>query len=149
MNFLNIQIFLDLLRSLVPQNFSQDPELARWVGTQRGTYAKKLKMEKKVLGLPTDQSMDDFTRRIVLLEEIGFVWNFYDVKWNSNYEELRAYVEQNGFGAMPPQKFNGFLFRWMQRQRKLYRERLQGKTNAITDERISRLDQIGFDWSLK
>lgn len=140
-------VILEILGSLVPRSFSPDPELASWVGTQREKYIKKLKMEQQHQDIPPDDLGIISNRRIALLNELGFEWKPLDLLWNSKYEILRAFVDANGFGIMPSRNESRSMFSWMNRQRKLYRERLQGMTNTLTDERIRKLDYIGFDWN--
>ncbi len=138
------------MNSLVPWAFNQDPELARWVVAQREKYMKRRRMEKRGEEIPEEDDTDIISpRRIAMLNEIGFVWKPFDLKWNSKYETLRAYVEQNGFGRLPSKRTRQPLHQWMKRQQRYYQQRLQGKTTTLTDDRIRKLDMIGFNWNDK
>lgn len=107
-------------------------------------------MEKRGEEIPEEDDTDIISpRRIAMLNEIGFVWKPFDLKWNSKYETLRAYVEQNGFGRLPSKRTSQPLHQWMKRQQRYYQQRLQGKTTTLTDDRIRKLDMIGFNWNDK
>jgi hypothetical protein len=117
---------------MVPSAFSSNPQLAKWVDMQRTQY-RHLRLGKP--SLLTDE-------RISSLEEIGFVWNVYDFKWNQRYEELEDFVEINGHCDVPHKAKS--LYRWCSRQRAAYRKLLDGKKTGLTDYRIKKLKEIGL-----
>lgn len=81
------------------------------------------------------------------LNDLGFAWNAYDVRWRMRYEELKEYVELNGMGTIPTMKTNKRLRTWINHQRKLYRvQRDSGEKNSLTKERINALNELGFLW---
>jgi len=117
----------------VPTKWSKNPKLASWVAVQRARKATgKLSAE-----------------RIAALDALGFSWR---VSWSGGrpsgqaWEEMFAMLKQfrleNGH-ANVPQKFvtNRKLGWWVTTQR---RDRRKGKLDST---QITRLDEIGFDWS--
>ena len=90
--------------------------------------------------------------RIRLLNEIGFQWSapMNNVPtWDDRFCELCAYREREGHCHVKwqdPQHKS--LSNWVGRMRNLYQDKSRGKHSAIlTDERIKRLEEIGFLWS--
>ena len=98
-------------------------ELWRWVSTQR-IFKKKGK-------LPANK-----TQR---LDAIGFIWDLLDFQWESKFRELLAYKAVRGNVNVPNSGQTG-LGAWVSTQR------AAKKAGEISDERIQRLDEIGFEW---
>lgn len=73
------------------------------------------------------------------LEEMGVQWNPVGDKWGSMYEQLLAYRDDHGTTNVP---INGTtdLDAWVTRQRKAK------KNKTLSQDRISLLDDAGFDW---
>ena len=65
-------------------------------------------------------------------------------KWNKNFQLLCSYKEKFGSCDMKLKYvYKGFrLGSWCQRQRQFYKN----KSNCLTEDRIDRLNSIGFDW---
>ena len=102
-------------------------KLGKWVNSQRQAHRKdKLSADKK-------QRLDD----------LGFVWDPNEQKWEQGFNELSAYHQEHG-NCLVPQKFiteSGYkLGQWVGVQRKAY-----GK-NLLSDERKRRLDALGLVW---
>jgi hypothetical protein len=74
-----------------------------------------------------------------ILEEMGVQWNPVGDEWSSMYEQLLAYRDDNGTTNVP---INGTtdLDAWVGRQRKAK------KNKTLSQDRISLLDDAGFDW---
>merc|ERR1740139_1650157 len=106
----------------VPRHYSDNPELGRWVSTQR---ERRLKISKE---------------RVSKLDSIGFTWSIkLDARWEIMFEELRIFKESEGHCNVPyDYSYNPELGRWVSYQRW---QRLK-----ILKERASRLDSIGFTW---
>ena len=120
--------------------------LGTWVGTQRRHY--RLFKEGK------SSSMTD--ERARQLESIGFQWSLVgcviqrdktsdEKMWNARFHELEAYKGNNGHCNVP--RSSGKLGSWVKTQRHEYRLLKQGKTSSMTDERVQKLESIGFSWS--
>lgn len=80
---------------------------------------------------------------IILLNKIDFPWVVNDVKWQTKYEELKAYKARTGRawvvdqGELPGDEV---LARWCRKQRS---RRKQGK---MTKEEYNKLRYLGFEW---
>ena len=94
----------------------------RWVSTQR-IFKKRGKLS---------------TDKIRRLDEIGFVWDLLDEQWESRFNELLTYKTEHG-NANVPQDTIG-LGAWVMTQR------AANKKGKISEERIQKLDEIGFKW---
>lgn len=109
----------------VSQRYEKNLELARWVGRQRNAYKKGL--------LPQE--------RIVRLEQLGLVWNVINDAWEDMFSELLVFKNSEGHCNVP-QYFlkNPKLGGWVSHQRDHYRQ------GILLDERITRLQELGFCW---
>ena len=99
--------------------------LGAWVGKQRNS--------KRANKLSPD--------RLRQLNEIGFVWDANESKWEARYDELRAYKEKHGNVNIPHDRTSE-LWRWVSTQR-IFKKR--GKLPA---DKVGRLDGIGFVWDV-
>jgi Helicase associated domain len=121
----------------VPSDYPANQCLAVWVGEQRYHY-KKFREQR-----PNSMT----TQRIELLNEIGFEWNVFDAQWNEKFERLREHVRMNGPGqVVSATRHDREVQNWIKQQRKLYRAKLRGETNSLTDEREEKLKALGFPW---
>ena len=76
-----------------------------------------------------------------LLESLDFSWDTYTTAWEDRFLELKAYREEYGHCNVPQRSKNHKLLApWVHRQRRFYK---QGRLN---DDRIYRLEEIGFVW---
>jgi hypothetical protein len=125
---------------LVPNAFPDNAALAQWVKRQR--YQYKLKKEAK------RSTMSD--ERIGALEEIGFVWDSHSAVWEERLNELKLYKTMKG-DCNVPSRFgqNRQLAVWVKRQRRQYKFVCEGKASSMTQERISKLMAVGFEWDLR
>eukprot|EP00593_Proboscia_inermis_P012965 CAMPEP_0171303802 /NCGR_PEP_ID=MMETSP0816-20121228/13402_1 /TAXON_ID=420281 /ORGANISM="Proboscia inermis, Strain CCAP1064/1" /LENGTH=221 /DNA_ID=CAMNT_0011783357 /DNA_START=141 /DNA_END=806 /DNA_ORIENTATION=+ len=125
---------------LVPQNYSENPKLGRWVDTQR-QHCKRCSEGKT-------SSMS--TKHIIALESLGFTWSINKHgEWNDSYKELKLYHAEFG-NCMVPTTYplNPKLGRWVNNQRQQYKRWRGGKSSAMSDERYSSLKELGFTWSI-
>ena len=84
---------------------------------------------------------EDQVRR---LEEIGFLWAAREAQWDEMFARLVRYKEGNDDCNVPKGwSEDPSLGSWVNNQRQKYRN---GK---LSEERIRRLESIGFEWSLK
>ncbi len=109
----------------VSQKSEKNLELARWVGRQRNAYKKGLLSQE----------------RIVRLEQLGFVWNVINDAWEEMYNKLVEFKNSSGHCNVP-QYFpeNPKLGGWVSHQRDHFRQ------GILLDERINRLQEMGFCW---
>lgn len=125
---------------LVPNRYPENPRLGTWVGKQRKQY--KLFQEGKPSNLTEE--------RVQALDDLDFVWTLRSlVDWDERLEELKEYREKHG-NCLVPQQYpeNPQLGTWVSNQRKQYRLLREGKSSPMTDERVKKLDEIGFVWSI-
>jgi len=130
----------------VPHRWKENPQLGKWVAQQRMEY-RYLKEGKSL-------SMTD--ERIRKLEGIGFEWSLRpelsrrQVQWEQRFAELKQYKEIHQHCNVPGAwKENRLVGKWVAKQRTDYRLLKEGKSSRMTDERIRKLEGIGFEWSLR
>jgi hypothetical protein len=112
----------------VPYNWSENPKLFMWVSRQRS--AKK-----------RGQLSD---RQVSSLSDIGFVWDQHDATWNEMYSALVKFKEIHSHCNVPAiQPHDRWLANWVDLQRQLLNE------GALSEERIIRLDKVGFVWTTR
>lgn len=111
----------------VPDNWSDDPLLVRWVGEQRRDYMRGKLSAKK----------------IERLKEIGFVWDQREAEWEENFKKLVSYKNDNGDCDVPGAWSDQRLARWVREQRQNY------ERGELTPEKQQRLDEIGFKFRLR
>jgi hypothetical protein len=112
--------------SNVPGRWSENPQLATWVSNQRVRRKKGRITEGEVR----------------LLDSLGFVWNGSNVgTWEDRLAEVAAFKTQYGHCHIPARFVeNPKLGRFANRMR------VQRKKEALSDDRIARLNEIGFVW---
>ena len=123
---------------LVPNNWNLNSPLALWVKRQR--YQYKLKNEGQHSTL-TDE-------REAALEALGFVWDSHGAVWEERLNELRAFKNVRGHCCVPANfKENHQLAIWVKCQRRQYKLFCDGKRSNMTQERITKLVDLGFVWN--
>ena len=123
--FAELQRYKERFRDCnVPQRWDENPQLGTWVNVQRSRT------------LPPD--------RKALLDELGFVWEPRDARWETMFAELKLYKEAHGLCNVPSEWVeNPKLGSWVSTQRQFER---RGK---LSPARRARLDALGFTWSRK
>jgi hypothetical protein len=108
--------------------YKPNPQLANWVSVQRKRFKSKLLAED----------------RIKKLDEIGFTWEFNKEEfWMSQYNDLVEYKREFGDCCVSFQyKANQRLGYWVANQRRLFKRKL------LAEDRIAKLDEIGFTWEV-
>ena len=97
-------------------------DLGTWVSVQRRAKNK---------GEISDE-------RIRLLDEIGFIWDARDFRWEEMFRQLLAYKDTHKHLNIPTSSTG--LGSWVHIQRRAKRN---GK---LSEEKIQRLDEVGFAW---
>ena len=113
--------------SLVPRNFEMSGlKLGVWVADQR-THRNQSKLSET---------------RIERLNALGFVWDVLQYQWELGFAALAAFAKEYGHCIVKQSaSFNDVkLGQWITVQRQNYR------TSRISDERVQRLEAIGFVW---
>jgi hypothetical protein len=114
--------------ALYPYRTPEGLQLGNWQSRQRHMYRQGNLSEDK----------------INRLEEIGFVWDMYDEAWEQGFQATLKYKEQTGSPNLAKQHITpeGFpLGSWQNTQRMRY------KNGKLAEDRIKRLEEIGFVWS--
>ena len=110
-----------------PSEQFEGVKLGSWVVTQRTSYKQG--------------TLDD--HRIELLNKEGFVWDAYEVTWQTNYELYKQFKELNHRDPKKDELFKGFnLGNWCISQRQFY------KKGTLEESRIDLLNKVRFIWSL-
>lgn len=127
----------------VPQKYSTNPSLGKWVHKQRQDF-KKLK---------SDPKPEHMEKRLKALLEIGFEFttnNRAEALWHQRFKDLQQFNRMEGHCDVPQAyELNLRLGKWVRRQRHEYTKMLKGESSAITVHRIEALNAIGFKWSIR
>ena len=123
-------------------NSSQDDKMLHgWIQQQR-RHAKQYKEGERSFMTP---------ERLSVLEHVKFPFAVRgDEFWKANYEKLRQYHGATGHCRVP----HGFasdpkLGEFVTDQRRQQRLRLEGKPSRMTDEHKAKLDELGFEFSVR
>ena len=114
----------------VPDNYesTDGSKLGRWVQRQRGRYKSGKLLEE----------------RIEKLKSLGFKWGIVNTdKWEDIYILLEEYFVENNHVDVPynyESKQGVKLGAWVSRQRVRY------KSEKLSEERIEKLESLGFKW---
>ena len=126
----------------IPENYPANEVLRRWA-TQKRKQKRKLDA-----GKPTRLTAE----RVQKLEEAGFAWKVWgnrSEKWDEMYQKLVQYKADHGTvhvvnSARTADPDHRKLGMWCDRQKAAYKLRQQGKNSPMTEERIQRLEDIGY-----
>jgi hypothetical protein len=108
-----------------------------WVNAQRTGYRLKQLGQKSAMS----------EERIQKLNYIGFVWNRKKT-WDRRFNELQEYKKLHGTCNVRQSEESG-LGRWVNTLRTKYRRKQLGQKSTMTEERIQKLNDIGFVWNMK
>lgn len=112
----------------IPGGWSENPRLASWVMTQRTSRRQNTLTQ-------------DHRER---LNKIGFVWTRNGEVWESKFAALVEYQQTHGHCRVSSiSKDHASLGNWVRTMRG---QRRRGK---LREERIRRLDELGFEWNVK
>ena len=112
----------------VPQYFESD-------GYRLGLKVVNLRQQKKILS----------PSRISILNEMGFIWNELDQKWNEFILALTAFKEREGHLNVQWKHVESGYF--LGHRVLKYRAELEDK-NEFYKDRLDQLDKLGFIWDL-
>jgi hypothetical protein len=125
----------------VPHQYPADQKLSNFCATQRKEYKKFQQQQPSYM---TQERIDQ-------LEAIGFKWGEtrHSESWEAMYERLKEYKAAKGNARVPrTYKEDKSLGAWVRRQRREYKKQKSGSKGYITDDRIAKLNELGFDWDL-
>jgi len=110
----------------VPCDWSDSPRLGQWVHWVRDVRKRhRLKPD-----------------RIQQLDALGFTWDQHATQWESMYAALAGYQKVHGHCNVSTLSKTRLGF-WVKRQVD------SRKAGRLSDERIRRLDMLGFTWEMK
>ena len=118
-----------------PDKKGGDEELRRWMDYQN------LCLKKMKVGNSTDMTEE----RKLVLDKVQFPWSSNDERWNKNYQDLVLFHKSNGHCKVPRDAGIG---EWVSSQRRGMKQHVQGDKSHLTEERIEKLDLLGFEWNL-
>lgn len=130
---------------MVPHGNKNDKELnqlGRWVANQRVFYNMHCKGKLGHIK-PT---------RIEVLNDIGFVWNRNDHAWENQFRSMvdfrKIYSHNTVSSLTNPEEKKKYksLEGWIENQQLNYRKYNHSQPANISDERIKKLNDVGFDW---
>jgi hypothetical protein len=84
--------------------------------------------------------------REALLNEVCFIWDSHKQIWNEHFEELVKFFTTHGHCNVFSTG-NAQLSTWCKHQRQQYKKYMNGMKSTMDNERICRLESIGFDWN--
>jgi hypothetical protein len=122
----------------VPQGYSENTKLAKWVKNQRCQYRLHLEGKKSSMT----------TARIQELVSLGFEWGVcHGAAWEDRLSELADYRKIHGHSNVPYNySENVKLAEWVHTQRTQHRFHVEGNRSSMTLSRIQELESLGFDW---
>ena len=123
-----------------------DANLAGWVRRQRHQFKRAKQNRRSTLTM----------KRVALLEDVGFTWDFHDIAWQANFQRLKKFYSihnhcnvtttSNFYGS---KEENDKLLNWCKRQKRAIRLFLKN-TDAVGSrmnmKRLELLNSIGFRW---
>ena len=133
------------------RNSIEESTIASWIHVQR---KQKVKHDKGEYSSLTEE-------RIQLLDGIGLDWapsksgglnnpnhprrKINDKEWETTFKELVAFKKKHGHTQ--PGKSVKVLGGWVCRMRALYAKRARGDETTLTDDKIAKLESIGFQFA--
>jgi hypothetical protein len=108
-------------------HIEDDFHLGEWVSVRR-----RLKKKNKLS-----------SAQITQLNELGFVWDSFDLKWESGFRALLKFKRREGHTNVPPGHIedNVKLYSWTISQRTMQ--------DKLTQDRLRRLHEINFVWDVR
>lgn len=89
--------------------------------------------------------------KLKALNDMGFTWakRKGQPSWNRRYNELKEYLARTGSCDVPTKyAASPALGRWVSTQRSQYKQWVRGYKTQMTQERVDRLNEIGFKWNM-
>lgn len=88
--------------------------------------------------------------RVGYLYLIGFVWDASHARWNDKLKELKEYWKNYGdCSVLCGYEGNPQLGRYVSDQQQEYRKMKKGKQSQMTEDRVRKLEAVGFEWKGK
>lgn len=84
--------------------------------------------------------------QVQLLDEIGFIWDIHDYKYQCNLDELKEFYVRHSHVDVPSSLDGKYrsLYKWLCRQKEEYKNYIHGNHTKLTDDRRKSLENLGF-----
>lgn len=125
----------------VPKLWPDNPQLGRWLSTQRTQYRyfKRGKPSK----------LND--EQVAQLEAVGLAWSDDKIDgpvktnamWERRFQELKEYQEKHNTIGVPKTECSN-LCAWYGKQRKQYQLYKMGKSSSLTRDQVCRLESLNI-----
>lgn len=112
-------------------------------GFALGNWIIRMRLKHQSLDQLTDKEREQLHR----LDEIGMIWDYFDMQWNAKFAYACSYYKEHGDLLVPSdyKTDDGVpLGQWIFAMRSTRRGVAPGR--SLTPEQISRLDSIGMYW---
>jgi len=104
-------------------------------GHNLGSWVRSQRSQKKINELSAE--------RIQKLNDLYFIWDTRETKWNIGYGHLKEFLKENNIDEINHEtkgKNDYLLGKWVSKNR------MQKIRNKLKSERIQKLDDLGFIW---
>lgn len=126
--------------TMVPPSY--DSKLHSWVERQKNIHRKRHMMRQN----PGNSKPESIDYRMDRLNQLGMTWESLDDRWEVRFDELNDFYQQHGHTHFP-MSANPTLYHWSVFQRRQYKRLQDNSTSTLTEERIEKLNRIGFVWA--
>lgn len=118
--------------------------MANWAQAQRKAFRAKAEGLDNIKTNLTEE-------RLRLLRDLDFDFSRKQAPkdWSYRFNELVEYRRMYGDTLVPKRYTNKQLARWVTSMRKAYTNMLENKPHSLTDEKIQKLESIGFVWRVR
>jgi len=121
-----------------PTYDKENKKLGLWVKAMRKEYKKFMKGE--------DTSLT--CEQVGKLNDLGFEWKLLHqakVPWQTRFEQLKEFKTLHGHCRVT-KAWNLALYNWVIKKRQFYVRLKRGQKSPLTEEQITELNSLGFDW---
>ncbi len=139
---------------------NSNKNLGNWVQKQRAAYKAYMTMNKNESSSSSsvEISSENITSsrktpsplsslQIQLLNDIDFIWNVNEWRYQLYLDKLGSFYQQNGhinIAMSTADEEQKSLYNWLRRQRDEYKKYLNGKENNLSNKRRQALEKCGF-----
>jgi hypothetical protein len=131
----------------VPRNHGP---LGNWVQKQRLSY-KIFCLDEGKHSISSSSSYSSppqplSKEQAQLLDEIGFIWDIHEYKYQCNLDELKEFYVRHSHIDVPSSLDGEYrsLYKWLCRQKEEYKNYLHGDHTKLTDDRRRSMENLGF-----
>jgi len=125
--------------------------LGNWVQKQRLSYKLYCIDEAEPCPISSRTSYSSppqplSKEQVQLLDEIGFIWDVHEYKYQCNLDELKEFYVRHCHIDVPSSIDGEYrkLYKWLRLQKEEYKKSLNGKQSKMADHRRISLENLGF-----